>query len=92
MTQIKMKVENLESNKGNKVPNQFIVTTEKGSFFQSYNSVIAIIEEGQPVKLDEKFWDFSKTTSKYRNQFLGEDTKTTEAKIKNGTYILTNLN
>ena len=43
------------------------------------------------VYLDEN-WDYSKTTGKYRNQFLGETRKETERKIKDGTYIVTNLN
>lgn len=93
MTQIKMKVENLESAQGNKVANQFEVTTDNGKFFQSYESVIAYIpNDGSPVQLDAKYWDYSKTTGKYRNIFLGEDKKATERKIKAGVYILTNLN
>lgn len=86
-----MKITNLTSNKGNKIANQFQVTTENAIYFQSYNSMIVKIEGGQ-VFLDPIYWDYSRTTGKYRNIFLGEDKKTTEKKIKNGTYILTNLN
>jgi hypothetical protein len=86
-----MKIENLTSNKGNKVANQFIVKTETAIYFQSYESMIVKIENGQTF-LDINFWDYSKTTSKYRNIFLSEDKKRTELKIKNGIYILTNLN
>ena len=42
--------------------------------------------------LDKTYWNYSKTTSKYRNQFLGETTKETQAKIDSGKYILTDLN
>ena len=36
-----MKVENIESNNGNKIANQFIITDDNGNeFFQSYNSMI----------------------------------------------------
>ena len=36
-----MKVENIESSKGNKIANQFIITDDNGNeFFQSYNSMI----------------------------------------------------
>jgi len=74
-------------------PNQFVVVTENGKYFQSYNSKICFIpNDGSPIQLDRSKWDFSKTTSKYRNQFLGEDTKTTQKNIDNGTYILTDLN
>lgn len=75
------------------VKNQFIITTDKGRYFQSYNSVIVFIAATTgKVQLDAKYWDFSKTTSKYRNLFLGETTKETQAKIDSGTYELTNLN
>lgn len=93
MEQIKMKVENLESSKGNKIANQFQVRTEKGIFFQSYNSLICFVSnDGTSTILDEKFWDYSKTTSKYRNIFLGETTKETQEKINKGIYTLANLN
>jgi len=93
MLQSKMKVENLESNKGNTIANQFEVTTNEGRYFQSYKSVIAFIpNNGGKVQLDSHYWDYSKTTGKYRNQFLGEDKKATERKIAAGEYELTNLN
>lgn len=91
-TQSKMKVSNLESNRGNKIPNQFEVSTENGVYFQSYDSVIAFIPNDGKIQLDAKFWDYSKTTAKYRNIFLGETTKETQQKINSGNYILTNLN
>lgn len=65
--------------------------------FQSYNSVI-IEQYFDPklqrliTKLDSKYWDYSKTTAKYRNQFLNEDKKETQKKIDSGQYTLTNLN
>lgn len=93
MTQIKMKVENLESNKGNTIANQFEITAPEGRYFQSYKSVIAFIpNNGGKVQLDSKYWDYSKTTGKYRNLFLGEDKKATERKIAAGEYILADLN
>ena len=86
------------------VPNQFLLTEEgrgaNGNFikrevFQSYDSIIAEVitwPDRVDVTLDEQFWDYSQTTGKYRNKFLGEDRKETERKIKNGTYRLENLN
>lgn len=89
----KMQVVNLRSPQGNEVPNQFEVRTSDGVFFQSYKSVIAFIpNDGSKTQLDSKFWDYSNTTGKYRNIFLGEDRKATEKKIKDGTYLLTDLN
>jgi hypothetical protein len=86
-----MKITNLTSNKGNTIANQFEIRTETALYFQSYQSIIVKIENGQTF-LDSTFWNYSKTTGKYRNQFLGEDKKETEKKIKDGIYILTDLN
>jgi predicted ribonuclease YlaK len=86
-------IRNMTSHNGNEVPNQFIITDENGNrFFQSYKTVISKIDKDGKVSLDADKWDFSVTTSKYRNLFLGEDKKATEKKIKSGDYTLTNLN
>jgi len=99
-----MKISNMLGRTGKPVANQFIIEDEgrgaNGNFktkgvFQSYDSVIAIKtvwEDETRVELDERYWNYSTTTSKYRNQFLGETTKETEAKIKSGEYKLVNLN
>jgi hypothetical protein len=99
-----MKVQNMTSNNGNPVPNQFIITDEGrgalGNFterqvFQSYDSVIAVRTvwpNKTRVELDRTYWDYSTTTGKYRNQFLGEGIAETRKKIASGEYILTDLN
>lgn len=91
-----MKIRNIISNSGNAVRNQFLITDDQGNeYFQSYDSIIAKKDysgEKRVVYLDEYYWDYSTTTGKYRNMFLGEDKKTTEKKIKSGEYVLTNLN
>lgn len=90
-----MRVENMASNSsGREVANQFIIHDEEGNvFFQSYNSII-VKEERKTGKiyLDERYWDYSKITGRYRNQFLNESKKETEKKIKSGEYTLCNLN
>ena len=85
------KVQNMTSNNGNKIANQFVIYTDNGSIFQSYNSTIVKIDSGKTY-LDVNTWDYSRTTGKYRNIFLNETKKDTEAKIKSGQYILTDLN
>jgi hypothetical protein len=93
-----MKVENITSNNGNKIANQFvIIDNENNKYFQSYNSMIALIVddhygEGKKIYLDQKYWNYSNTTGKYRNIFLGETITETKKKIKSGEYILTDLN
>lgn len=74
------------------VKNQFEITTPQGKIFQSYDSVIAFIPNEGKIQLDSKYWNYSVTTSKYRNQFLNEDKKSTQKKIDSGEYELTNLN
>ncbi len=90
-----MKVKNMTSPNGNFVANQFIIIDNNATYFQSYNSIIAkieMIEGSKKVFLDEYYYNYSRTTSKYRNLFLGEVTKDIERKIKEKEYILTNLN
>ena len=87
-----MKVENMRSPNGNQVPNQFIIWTDKGKYFQSYRVIIAFIDNNNNVFLDKDYWDYSRTTGKYRNIFLGENKKVTEEKIKSGEYKLKELN
>ena len=87
-----MKVSNLESSRGNTVPNQFEIRTDEGVFFQSYNSMICFVPRVGKTLLDETYWNYSKTTSKYRSVFLGESTIETKKRIDDGTYLLTNLN
>jgi len=87
-----MKVENITSSNGNKIANQFIIYGNNSDvYFQSYKSIIVKMNDDE-VQLDQKYWNYSNTTGKYRNIFLNETIKDTRAKIKNGTYILTDLN
>ena len=76
----------------------------KREVFQSYDSIIAtrtiwrhedVVGHGGKeieVELDEKYWDYSRTTAKYRNIFLGESTADTKKNIASGEYKFTDLN
>ena len=86
-----MKVTNMTSTRGNKVPNQFLITDNGVEYFQSYNSIIAKRSNGK-IYLDDYYWNYSVTTGKYRNQFLGEGIAETRKKIASGEYTLTDLN
>jgi hypothetical protein len=88
----KIKVENMVSEKGNDIPNQFEISTPQGLYFQSYNSIICFIDNTGQIWLDEDKWDYSTTTGKYRNIFLREKRPETQYKIDKGIYKLTNLN
>jgi len=73
--------------------NQFEIVTPKGTYFQSYNSIIAFKpNDKRRIQLDSYYWNYSRTTGKYRNQFLNEGISETREKIKSKEYLLTNLN
>ena len=83
-----MKVSQFEGAK-----NQFEIEDNDGNvFFQSYNSMIAMVSFDGKIYLDSYYWDYSKTTSKYRNRFLNMTTKEIKEAIKEGKITLTNLN
>lgn len=73
------------------VRNQFVILFENGTVFQSYHTIIAAKISGE-VFLDSDSWDYSRTTGKYRNMFLGESKAETFRRIKNGLYKLVDLN
>jgi hypothetical protein len=86
-----MQVKNMRSAKGNTIPNQFIITDGDVEYFQSYETIIAKYVDGQ-VYLDATHWDYSRTTSKYRNQFLNATSQEVKERMAMGDYPLINLN
>ena len=90
-----IKAKNIISDRGNPITNQIIIDDNKKDTetFQSYNSIIVIkdYKKGKTT-LDDYYWNYSRTTSKYRNMFLNETTQETKKKIKEGIYKLANLN
>ena len=86
-----MKVRNMTGRSGQPVKNQFILEDGKSTIFQSYNSTIAMKSDGR-VYLDKDKWDYSTTTGKYRNQFLGMNKKQIEQAIKDEAIYLVDLN
>ena len=74
------------------VKNQFLIHAESGVYFQSYNTIIAFIDNEGKITLDVDKWDYSSTTSKYRNKFTGLTTQETKKKIESGEIQLVDLN
>jgi hypothetical protein len=73
--------------------NHAILYTEQGEYLQSYQSIIAFREyHTGKITLDAYYWNYSKTTGKHRNEFLGETKAETDKKIKSGEYATGNLN
>ena len=88
-----VKVENFKSDKsGQPIANQFRITLQNGiEVFQSYNSIICV-KANNEIYLDYDRWNYSRTTSRYRNQFLNESTVDTVKKIGLGKYAMVDLN
>ena len=91
-----MKIGYFYGRTGQEIANQRIEYTSEDTKFVSYDTNIVkttFDDEGKRITiLDEYYWNYSRTTGKYRNEFLGENKKETENKIKSGKYILGNLN
>ena len=88
---IMMKIENLVNARGNKVANQFKITTNDKIYFQSYNSVVASIDRSTGKVQLYQDWNYSNTTRKHLYNFLWEygfrnlhGKKAIEAAIKTG--------
>ena len=96
-----MKVENMKSARtGKAVANQFVITDNEhnATWFQSYTSVIALVNNGI-LFLDKDKWDYSRTTAKYRNAFIRDyfafnyaSAAGIAAGIKEGKIIMKDLN
>ena len=71
--------------------NHFIFSYDWVKYLQSYGLIIVKIN-WESITLDEKYWNYSKTTSRYRCLFLEETTKETKKKIDSWEYKLWNLN
>lgn len=70
-----IKIQNMLTSSGGKAANQFVIIDEKGDkYFQSYDSKIALITSDGCIYLDPIYWNYSTTTSKYRNIFLNKST------------------
>ena len=88
-----MKVYNLTSPRsGREVPNQFEIYHNNERYFQSYQSIICKYTASGALVFDPNFWDYSVTTSKYRNQFTGLSTQETKRRIADGSITFENLN
>ena len=79
-----IEIYNMVSDKGTTVPNQYEVYmyTTQGTLkcFYSYDSFIVARKNGLIYRVGTN-WDYSRTTGKYRNSFLGWDKKELENNI-----------
>lgn len=64
------RVEQMINDRGNGAMNQFVIYADEKIIFQSYNSIIAVVDKmNKTIELGED-WDYSVTTGKHRNIFF----------------------
>jgi hypothetical protein len=92
-------VENMTSRSGNIVPNQVILSDMTGKTFVSYGSKIVYqskdrASDGLPLEIvmDDRYWDYSRTTGKYRNEFMNMGVQQVRDHIKTGRIKIGDLN
>lgn len=87
-----MKVSQMINNNGKPALNQFIITTDKGQYFKSYDSLIAFKPRCGATEVLTSAWDYSATTVKHLKIFLNANlTKAQlQKRIDNGSLILDN--
>lgn len=87
-----VKARSVVGSNGKCVAHQIEIIANEGKYFQSYDTTIVFIDNTGQVWLDERKWDYSTTTAKWRNIFLGCNSKDLKARIKSGEYKFAELN
>lgn len=88
-----MTVENMISSRGNKVANQFVIRDEENgkTTFQSYESEIITVDNKNKIITIFPDYDYSQTTSKYRNLFFENYCHFPDLATKKGLEYYMNL-
>ena len=84
----------LINSNGNAAANQLVITSKVNTKFQSYNSIIASVNNKTKVVTLDPLWCYSQTTLKHLKTFLSiNDSKATIIKdIERKHYKVRNLN
>ena len=70
MSKFDFRVEQMINNNNNPAANQFVIYGEGKKIFQSYDSIIAVVDyNNKTIELGED-WNYSRTTGKHRNIFF----------------------
>ena len=71
--------------------NQYIIEHNGVTYFQSYDVIVAKKSKGKII-LDKDYYEYSRTTIKYRNRFLGLLSASVKEAIRDGKITLGKLN
>ena len=82
------------SPQGNFLKNQYVIETENGKFFQSYNDVIAYVPKIStlPTLVDVDKMKFSISTQKQTENFLGKTLNEILDLMREGEFLHQELN
>ena len=79
------------NDRGNGAMNQFVIYADGKVIFQSYNSIIAVVDKVNKTIELGKHWDYSVTTGKHRNIFFRDYANISDLASKKGIeYALKN--
>ena len=71
--------------------NMQVEQTPSGLILKSYNKVIAI-QDADGITLDSYYYNYSVTTARHLNKFLGLDSNSFKKALKANKFKFTNLN
>jgi hypothetical protein len=85
-----MNITQMINDKGNAAANQFVITTDKGQYFQSYRTLIAFKPRCGDTPVLTSSWCESATTTKHLKLFLGCSLSKAQiqSRIKAGSLIV----
>ena len=78
------KVEQMINDKGNGAMNQFVLYVGNTIAFQSYDSLIAVVDRDEKLVVLYPAWDYSVTTGKHRNIFFRDYANIPDLSTKKG--------
>jgi hypothetical protein len=70
MNDFNFRVEQLINDRNNPAANQFVIYGEGKKIFQSYDSIIAVVDYNNKTIELGRDWNYSRTTGKHRNIFF----------------------
>ena len=77
-------VEQMINDRGNGAMNQFVIHDGNLLMFQSYNSLIAVVDYDNSTVFLGSDWDYSVTTGKHRNIFFRDYAHISDLTTKKG--------
>lgn len=84
MVDFGFRVEQMINNNNNPAANQFVLYADGKKVFQSYDSVIAVVDYNNKTIELGKDWDYSVTTGKHRNIFFADYVNIPDLATKKG--------